>query len=62
MKHFVTLFILLLSISIYSQENNKWKVGILSSFDKHSSNRNLVTDGNINGYIIEYAYPFSSPR
>ena len=53
MKKLTTLLLLFLSISLYSQEGSKWKIGILSSFDLNSSNQNIVTDGNINGYIID---------
>ena len=57
----ITLIIsfLLLQWSIYAQDNPKWNVGIEYSFDDLSLNNGqnndyLVTQGNINGYGIEF--------
>ncbi|WP_282072439.1 outer membrane beta-barrel protein [Polaribacter atrinae] len=46
-------------MSFYAQESSKWKIGIEYSMDKLSidngqNNDFLVTEGNINGYGIEF--------
>lgn len=59
MKKILLISILLLQWSIYSQDNPKWNVGIEYSFDNLSldngqNNDYLITQGNINGYGIEF--------
>lgn len=59
MKKILLITFLLFQLSIYAQDNSKWNIGIEYSIDKLSidngqNNDFLVTEGNINGYGIEF--------
>lgn len=59
MKITLLISFLLFQLNIYAQDNPKWNVGIEYTFDDLSldngqNNNYLVTQGNINGYGIEY--------
>ncbi|RPD90074.1 hypothetical protein EGM88_15765 [Aureibaculum marinum] len=59
MKKTLLILFLLFQLSIYAQDNSKWNIGIEYSLDKLSIDNGqyndfLVTEGNINGYGIEF--------
>ena len=59
MKKTLLITFLLFQLNFYAQDNSKWKIGIEYSMDKLSidngqNNDFLVTEGNINGYGIEF--------
>jgi hypothetical protein len=58
-KILLITLLLLFQLTIYAQENSKWNLGIEFSIDNLSiengqNNDYLVTQGNINGYGIEF--------
>ncbi len=56
----LSIFILLIQFSIYAQNDSKWNIGIEFSIDNLSISDDrdgidyIITDGNINGYAIEF--------
>ncbi len=60
MKKILLIAFLLLQISVYSQNNTQWSFGLEFSTDNLSFSRDgdrtdyIVTDGNINGYAVEF--------
>ena len=59
MKKIFLILFLLLRLNTYAQENQKWNLGIVYSvenltIDNGQNNDYLVTQGNINGYGIEF--------
>jgi Outer membrane protein beta-barrel domain len=59
MKKILLISVLLLQIGIYAQNNLKWNIGIEYSIDNLSidngkNNDYLITQGNIDGYGIEF--------
>ena len=60
MKKILLIALLLLQISVYSQNNTQWSFGIEFSTDNLSFSDDgdrtdyIVTDGNINGYAVEF--------
>ncbi|TDN89440.1 outer membrane protein with beta-barrel domain [Salegentibacter sp. 24] len=60
MKKILHITFLLLQITVHSQNNSQWSIGIEFSTDNLSfsgdGDRNdyIVTDGNINGYAVEF--------
>lgn len=60
MKKILLITFLLLQVSVHSQNNSQWSIGIEFSKDKLSfsgdGDRNdyIVTDGNINGYAVKF--------
>lgn len=59
MKKTLLITFLLFQLNFYAQDISKWKIGIEYSMDKLSidngqNNDFLVTEGNINGYGIEF--------
>ncbi len=59
MKKTLLIAFLLLQLSVYSQDNTKWNLGIQYSMDKLSIDNGkyndfIATEGNVNGYGIEF--------
>ncbi|MCF6306572.1 MAG: porin family protein [Flavobacteriaceae bacterium] len=59
MKKILLVTFLLLQIEIYAQNNLKWNIGIEFSIDNISidngdNNAYLITEGNINGYGVDF--------
>ena len=60
MKKILLIAFLLLQISVYSQNNTQWSFGLEFSTDNLSFSDDgdrtdyIVTDGNINGYAVEF--------
>ena len=60
MKRTLLISFLLFQFSVFAQNNSKWSIGIEYSADDLSISDNrggisyIITDGNINGYIIDF--------
>lgn len=53
-KTIVLAILILISLTTYSQNEKKWKLGIKFLANNNLSSEYLVTDGNLNSYSIEY--------